>query len=579
MDRIIEVKVNGSFITKDNKTAGVQHEANVTFLRITFDKGWNSYAKKVTWWGALGQNPVEVTLTTALLEDAAKSTLTYLCPIPGEALADAGRCSFVIDGYAEGRRMRSVSDELVVKAAPIAEAAGEPADPTPTQAEQLQAGIDAINEAIQEAAGAAEAAKGATAAAQSAAESATAAATSAQSAADSAEKAAESENSAAESAAKSENAQATVETAKAKAETAAADASSSAAAAAKSASAASVSGGNAATSANAAAGSAQSASLSQQAAAQSASAAAESAANASASEKNAADSETAAKAAQTAAEKARDETREIAGGDFASRSEAQSYADTAEANAKAYTDTAEAKIRADTETGIDAANLNAKTYAHNAELNSQVYADTVEANAKAYTDEKIAAIPTPNVSGQINTHNTDTSAHSDIRELIEGLSGSVASLDSAKVNVSDIVDNLTSEDSGKPLSAAQGVVLKKSIDSANEALAAHKTAWNPHNITVKTIGAATTETFIVAIDTSWTANSAGGYYKTVTVSGMLADDNPIADVVLGSDVSANALYLEAWALVTRISTAANSITLYASEAPATAFSILLKVVR
>ena len=29
--------------------------------------------------------------------------------------------------------------------------------------------------------------------------------------------------------------------------------------------------------------------------------------------------------------------------------------------------------------------------------------------------EKIAAIPTPDVSGQISTHNTDTTAHSDIR--------------------------------------------------------------------------------------------------------------------------------------------------------------------
>lgn len=36
----------------------------------------------------------------------------------------------------------------------------------------------------------------------------------------------------------------------------------------------------------------------------------------------------------------------------------------------------------------------------------------------AYTDKKIAAIPTPDVSGQIATHNTDTAAHSDIRNAI-----------------------------------------------------------------------------------------------------------------------------------------------------------------
>lgn len=90
---------------------------------------------------------------------------------------------------------------------------------------------------------------------------------------------------------------------------------------------------------------------------------------------------------------------------------------------------------------------------------------------------------------------------------------------------------------------------------------------------------ASTNTYTPSIGTSWTANSAGGYYKTVTVSGILAGDNPVVDVVMGSDVSANALYAEAWALVTRITTAANSITLYASEAPTTAFNIQLKVVR
>ena len=39
-------------------------------------------------------------------------------------------------------------------------------------------------------------------------------------------------------------------------------------------------------------------------------------------------------------------------------------------------------------------------------------------DAKKYTDQKISEIPTPDVSGQINTHNTDTSAHSDMRTLV-----------------------------------------------------------------------------------------------------------------------------------------------------------------
>ena len=150
LDRIIEVKINGNYLTKDNKNAGVQHEGNVTALRIAFDSGWDGYAKKVTWWDAKGGNPVETTLTTNLLEDMLASTRIYLAPIPAEPLAEAGWCTFVIDGYADGKRCRSIADTLLVKAAPFQENASEPADPTPTQAEQLQEQIDTLLDDITE---------------------------------------------------------------------------------------------------------------------------------------------------------------------------------------------------------------------------------------------------------------------------------------------------------------------------------------------------------------------------------------------------------------------------------------------
>ena len=114
-------------------------------------------------------------------------------------------------------------------------------------------------------------------------------------------------------------------------------------------------------------------------------------------------------------------------------------------------------------------------------------------DAKTYTDTKIAAIPTPDVSGQISTHNTNTEAHNDIRKLITGLTNRLnaladsddATLDqlseivayvknnkslidgitTSKVNVADIINNLTTNVSNKPLSAAQGVALKALIDA------------------------------------------------------------------------------------------------------------------
>lgn len=125
MKRVIEISVDGSHLTKDNGTAGVQHEANSTTLRIEFDESWDNLAKHLTWWDAKGQNCVKRILTVDLLEDIEQSTRVYLTTIPGEALAEAGMCTFVIDGYLNGKRQRSFEDKLKVVAAHYAEHAGD----------------------------------------------------------------------------------------------------------------------------------------------------------------------------------------------------------------------------------------------------------------------------------------------------------------------------------------------------------------------------------------------------------------------------------------------------------------------
>ena len=138
MDRLIEIKVSGNHLWKDNDLAGVQGEGNITFLRITFDQGWAGYAKSITFFDARGRNPVKRVLTTDLLEDAAQSTLVYRVSIPKEPLAVAGWCSFVIEGYLDEVRQRAVETRLKVAPARDTSGAETPADPTPTQAEQLQ---------------------------------------------------------------------------------------------------------------------------------------------------------------------------------------------------------------------------------------------------------------------------------------------------------------------------------------------------------------------------------------------------------------------------------------------------------
>ena len=166
MDRIINVKVGGNYISKDNKTAGVRGEANVTKLRLTFDGGWDDFAKTVTFFDAYGNNPVKRIETVDLLEDITKDTRTYITPIPKEAMAVAGELTFVIDGFygkfvkndageyevvyeGTSKRQRSISDTLVVKYAPIADDAEKPTDPTPTPPEQWQMQVDNLIGEIQ----------------------------------------------------------------------------------------------------------------------------------------------------------------------------------------------------------------------------------------------------------------------------------------------------------------------------------------------------------------------------------------------------------------------------------------------
>ena len=71
-----------------------------------------------------------------------------------------------------------------------------------------------------------------------------------------------------------------------------------------------------------------------------------------------------------------------------------------------------ADIAANTKAIADQATLDAATYEKKTDASAKL------AEAKSYTDQKIAAIPTPDVSAQIATHNTSSTAHADIRDEI-----------------------------------------------------------------------------------------------------------------------------------------------------------------
>lgn len=59
-----------------------------------------------------------------------------------------------------------------------------------------------------------------------------------------------------------------------------------------------------------------------------------------------------------------------------------------------------------------------------------------------YVKGQIEAIPTPDVSGQINTHNTSSAAHNDIRTAIEELGNAVDNI-TVPTTLSDLTDDAT----------------------------------------------------------------------------------------------------------------------------------------
>lgn len=144
MVREIKLTVHGDTVHASRHRAGIQGEANATVLVVSFDESWDGYEKHITFWDALEQNPVKRILTYDLLVDAASDMRTFKTTIPGEPLALAGECLLIIDGYADGKRPRSLPLRLTVEKAPLATNAGDPVDPIPEPYEQLQVQIEVL---------------------------------------------------------------------------------------------------------------------------------------------------------------------------------------------------------------------------------------------------------------------------------------------------------------------------------------------------------------------------------------------------------------------------------------------------
>lgn len=145
--REITLTVRGDTVHANRHRAGIQGECNATALVVSFDESWDGYAKKITFWDALEQNPVVLSLGWNKLADSTKDLRTYQTTIPGEPLKEAGECTLVIEGYKEENPdviAKAMTVRLTVEASPTADKDVEPAEPTNDQYTQLRAEIEAI---------------------------------------------------------------------------------------------------------------------------------------------------------------------------------------------------------------------------------------------------------------------------------------------------------------------------------------------------------------------------------------------------------------------------------------------------
>lgn len=138
-----------------------------------------------------------------------------------------------------------------------------------------------------------------------------------------------------------------------------------------------------------------------------------------------------------------------------------------------------------------------------------------EPTKPTYTASEVGADVSGTAETKVTEHNVDDEAHNDIRLLVQGLTQKLNALadsdddtldqlseivayiknnkslidgiTTSKVNVSDIINNLTTNVSNKPLSAAQGVALKALIDG----ITIPETLPNPQKL--KFTGAVTAE--------------------------------------------------------------------------------------
>ena len=166
-------------------------------------------------------------------------------------------------------------------------------------------------------------------------------------------------------------------------------------------------------------------------------------------------------------------------------------------------------------------------------------------------------------------------SHHQTRDKLAGLSVSKAYRKEGDINMAWENPITTWGQAGQTVpGAADFNRIEGNTQYLKDTLDSHKA----ENATLDNFGHVKHAVLTVNLDTTW-SGTAPPYTKTVSVSGILATDTPIIDVVMSGTYSTDEARIEAWGYIYRAVTGNGTITFYATEKPTVDIPIQIKVVR
>jgi len=122
-------------------------------------------------------------------------------------------------------------------------------------------------------------------------------------------------------------------------------------------------------------------------------------------------------------------------------------------------------------------------------------------------------------------------------------------------------------------------IINDTTASANQTYSSNKIEEIKSELNSDLSAKATTAIYTATITTTWTG-SAAPYTQDITLTGILATDTPVIDVLLSDTLATAQAQEKAWNYVSRIKTSANKISVICNKTkPTTEIPIQIKVVR